>query len=91
MNSSVDIDDISETLRTFIGKFIRSKTFKNSDNIFEAGFVNSMFVMELIMFVEKEFSLTVDNTELKLSNFASVDAMCGYIQGKLCRPCAQAS
>lgn len=69
-------------LRTFIGGFVRDSAFKDNDNIFEAGLVNSMFVMQLILFIEKEFELTVAPTELELSNFNSVDAMCQFIAAK---------
>ncbi len=86
-----NMDEIKETLRTFIGGFVRSKEFKDSDNIFDAGFVNSMFVMQLILFIEKQYSLTVDNADLELKNFSSVDAMRNFITNKLGVSCAQAS
>lgn len=89
--ASANMDEIKDTLRTFIGGFVRSKDFKDSDNIFEAGFVNSMFVMQLILFIEKEFSLAVDNADLELKNFSSVDAMRAFITSKRGTPCAQAS
>jgi methoxymalonate biosynthesis acyl carrier protein len=46
--------------------------------------VNSMFAMQLILFIEKEFGLTVASDELELRNFSSIDAMCAFITGKHC-------
>ncbi|MFM9435113.1 methoxymalonate biosynthesis acyl carrier protein [Janthinobacterium sp. CG_23.3] len=91
MEDGTHMNEIKETLRTFIGGFVRSKQFKDSDNIFEAGFVNSMFVMQLILFIEKEYALAVDNADLELKNFSSVDAMGAFVSSKLGTPHAQAS
>lgn len=51
-------------------------------DIFELGFVNSLFAMELVMFVEKEFGVTIPNDELRIDNFRSATAM-GQLVGRL--------
>jgi len=53
-----------------------------SDNIFQLGYVNSLFAMKLLNFVEKEFSLTLDNNEIDIRNFSSVDAIIDLIDKK---------
>ena len=47
--------------------------FTDSDNIFELGFVNSLFAMKLLNFVEEEFNIQIDNDDIDISNFSSVD------------------
>jgi acyl carrier protein len=90
MEALVNTGETRDRLRNFIGGFVRNKDFKDSENIFEAGFVNSMFVMQLILFIEKEFTLTVDNADLELKNFSSVDAMLSFIGSKTAVPCVAA-
>lgn len=46
-----------------------------TQDIFELGFVNSLFAMELVMFVEKTFFVTIPNDELRIDNFRSADTM----------------
>lgn len=46
--------------------------FADADNIFERGFVNSLFAMQLLNFVESEFGITVENEDLDMANFSSV-------------------
>lgn len=53
-----------------------------TQDIFELGFVNSLFAMELVMFVEKTFFVTIPNDELRIDNFRSADAM-GELVGRL--------
>ncbi len=47
--------------------------FSDSDNIFELGFVNSLFAMKLLNYIESEFSIVIDNEDIDIANFSSVD------------------
>lgn len=79
MNAS----DIGQTLRSFIGDFVRGGAhFDDNQNIFQAGFVNSLFVMQLVLFVETKFGLVVEHEDMNLANFSSVSALTRFIQSK---------
>lgn len=73
-----------------IRKFIESNlivfsdeaVFSDSDNIFELGFVNSLFAMKLLNFVESEFSIVIDNEDIDISNFSSIDNIMRLINKK---------
>ncbi len=54
-------------------------TLAPADDIFALGFVNSLFAMELVMFLENTFGFTVPNDALKLDNFRSVQAMTSLV------------
>ncbi|KLD69259.1 hypothetical protein Y887_17800 [Xanthomonas pisi DSM 18956] len=53
------------------------------DDIFKLGLVDSLFAMQLVLFVEHEFQLVVEGEELDLDNFCSIDAMSAYVHRKL--------
>ena len=44
----------------------------DDDDIFELGFVDSMFAMQLVNFVENESGAVVSSDELTLANFSTV-------------------
>ncbi|MBP2707757.1 acyl carrier protein [Microbispora sp. RL4-1S] len=48
-------------------------------DIFAFGFVNSLFAMELVMFVEKTFGITIPNEELRIDNFRSANTMAALV------------
>lgn len=56
--------------------------FSDSDNIFKMGFVNSLFAMKLLAFVEKEFNIKVDNDDIDIANFSTVDNIVALIKRK---------
>lgn len=76
MSESIDTKkQISEFLH---GRFPQAE-IGDSDDIFALGFVNSLFAMELVMFIEKTFSITVPNDELKIDNFRTVELMADLV------------
>jgi len=56
--------------------------FDDNDNIFKKGFVNSLFAMKLLSFVENEFAVQVEDDEIEISNFSSVNNIINLINRK---------
>lgn len=76
--------EIKEKIRNFIESnlvvFEDEATFSDDDHIFQMGFVNSLFAMKLLAFIEQEFGITVSNEDLDISNFSSVTNITQYIE-----------
>lgn len=68
-------DAIDFRIREFLENHVGHNNFTESDDLFGDGLVNSIFAMELVNFVETEFDVIIDDEELKLDNFRSVDAI----------------
>jgi acyl carrier protein len=71
--------DARAEIRSFITQRFPQAEVTDSCDIFEFGFVNSLFAMELVMFIETTFGITIPNEELTLDNFRTIDAMAGVI------------
>ena len=52
------------------------------DSLLEHGIIDSMGVMELIVFVEEEFCIAVGDEEITEDNFGSVQAIANYVSVK---------
>jgi methoxymalonate biosynthesis acyl carrier protein len=57
-----------------------------TEDIFSLGYINSLFAMELVMHLEKSFTVTIPNEELRIDNFRTAAAMTELV-GRL-RPAA---
>ncbi|MCA2227856.1 MULTISPECIES: acyl carrier protein [Nonomuraea] len=68
-------DYTAETINDFIHGRFPDAAFTNDDDIFSLGFINSLFAMELVMYIEQKFSVTIPNDELKFDNFRTVNCM----------------
>ena len=57
-------------------------TFKDDDNIFELGLVDSPFAIELVLFLEDEFEIDILDSDLDIENFVSVERIAEFIKRK---------
>jgi acyl carrier protein len=77
---------IEEKIRTYIAENIlfSNNGYRYSDDasFLEEGIVDSMGIMELVMFVEENFGVTVDDEDLTPDNFDSVARLAAYIRRK---------
>lgn len=79
--------DFHEKIRNYIQNnlviFDSAETeFTDDDNIFENGFVTSLFAMQLLNFIETEFNLTFDSDDLDIANFSTVNNIVSLIEKK---------
>lgn len=77
------MEDAKDKIRAFLSKTFRNYQLKDDEDIFALGYVNSLFAMELVMFIEREFSITIENEDLDIDNFRSVNAMANLLKGKM--------
>ncbi|KZE51917.1 acyl carrier protein [Brevibacillus parabrevis] len=77
---------LQEQIRNFILAnlvvFDDEVEFSDDDNIFELGFVNSLFAMKLVTFIESEFQMTIESDEMEISNFNTINNIVNFIQSK---------
>lgn len=74
--------DLRQRIREVFSRFFRGRPIPDGEDIFASGHVNSMALMELIGVVEQELGTAVQNDELELDNFRSIDAVVTFIQLK---------
>lgn len=74
--------EIKEKIRKFLSRFVGDRVFEDTDNIFEKGLVNSLFAMQLVVFIENDFSIIIQNEDLELDNFKDVNSICALIESK---------
>lgn len=71
-----------EKLRAFLSQHLGTDSLRDDEDIFASGLVNSLFAMELVLFVEGEFSIKIDDQDLQMDNFRSIDALADLIERK---------
>ena len=76
------MEEVKIKIRSFLSRFFRKSNLQDDDDIFKAGFVNSLFAMQLVMFLEKEFDITVENTDLDFNNFRTITAILNFVESK---------
>lgn len=67
----------------FVSEYLSNAEIDPELDLFASGMVNSLFAMQLVLFVEKDFGIAVDNEDLDYQNFRSIVAICAFVGRKL--------
>ena len=82
------VSSVKPGIHAFLGQFFDAYELSDDEDIFATGFVNSMFAMQLVQFVEGKFGITVDSEDLELDNFRSVSSLASFVERKQAAPSA---
>jgi len=69
-------------IRRFLKSVLRNHDLQDNEDIFALGLVNSLFAMQLVQFVEHEFGMTVEDEDLDVENFNTVNAISQLVERK---------
>lgn len=75
-------DETKERVYSFLSKYLRETSLEDETDLFASGLLNSLFAMELVLFVEEQFKIIVENEDLDLDNFLSIQAIVSFIERK---------
>ena len=74
--------EVKNRTREFLARFFQNLELDDDQDIFALGFVNSLFAMQLVLFVEKEFAMSIENDDLDIDNFRSLNAIANMVEQK---------
>jgi acyl carrier protein len=73
---------VKETVKRFILSSVNIAHLSDDDDLFESGFVNSLFAVQLMTFIEKTFAIEVEMDDLDIENFKSLNAAAAFVVRK---------
>ena len=75
-------EEIRSKVQAFLEKCSKQTDIDPNQDIFTMGFANSLFAMQMVMFIEKEFDISIDNQDLGSDELRTVNGICQYITDK---------
>ena len=73
-------DDIKSRIRPYVQRLAGDRRLSDEDDVFELGFVNSLEAVELCLFVEREFGISIGERDRVLDNFRSLNAIARLVE-----------
>jgi acyl carrier protein len=77
---------LKDRIRAFIVEnflFGKDKNFRDDTSLIDEGIIDSTGVLELVGFLEQEFSIVVEDEELLPENLNSINNVVAYVERKL--------
>ncbi|MGN9863920.1 acyl carrier protein [Bacillus swezeyi] len=75
-------EKVREYIENNLAVFDDEIELSNDDHIFEMGFVNSLFAMKLVNYLEQDFGFQLNNDDLDIDNFSTVNRIVKLIEKK---------
>lgn len=76
------MEERRQKVRAFLGRYVQSRQIRDEDDVFALGFVNSLVALQLVQFLEQEFGVEVEDEDLDLDNFRSIDRIDAFLTRK---------
>lgn len=69
-------------IRKLLTPYLQGYDLKEDEDIFSLGLINSLFVMQLVLYVEKEFNITCQGEDLDMDNFRTITTINDFVTRK---------
>lgn len=66
-------------IKDFLKRYFDVEKISDDTNFIEEGLVNSLFFMQLLLFIENEFDIAISNEEIQVDNFCTVNNLLNFI------------
>jgi acyl carrier protein len=73
---------VRDRVAAFLRGALRHQDLADEDDVFALGLISSLFAMELVEFVEREFGITVESEDIEMENFRSIAAITRLVEAK---------
>jgi acyl carrier protein len=81
----MQVRTVSEQIRGFVIKHFplaRKHNIHNNDPLLVNGIIDSLGILEIIGYLEKEFKISVADEELVPENFDTIESIAAFVQQK---------
>ncbi|WP_330343213.1 acyl carrier protein [Streptomyces sp. NBC_00557] len=75
-------EDDKRLIRDFIAEHTHGVLVDDDEDLLAGGYVNSLFAVQMVLWVERTFGIRVDGADLDFANFSSVDAVAAFVAGR---------
>ncbi|KFU82067.1 Phosphopantetheine attachment site [Amycolatopsis lurida] len=76
------MSDTKTDILRFVSGHAGGADIAGDEDLFDSGLVNSLFIVQLVMWLERGFGITLAGGDLDLDNFRTVDAITAFVARK---------
>lgn len=74
---------IRDEIRNYVSESMaRGASIKNNDSLFDSGVVDSLQIIEFVLYLEKQYGVRINASEVVRENFDTVDAIASLVESK---------
>ncbi len=74
------MDKTKETIIAFLEQATKCKNLDGDMDLMKSGLVNSLFALQIVMFVEKTFNIKLSRKDINAENFSTVNSIVSLVK-----------
>ncbi len=74
------MDKTKEIITEFLEKETKCKNLDGDMDLMKSGLVNSLFALQIVMFVEKTFHIKLGRKDISVENFSTVNRIAALVE-----------
>jgi acyl carrier protein len=80
----MDKQNTRSKIKTFLARqYPMTKNVENDEPLLKNGLIDSLGILELVTFIEKEFGIVVSDEDLLPENFGSIQSLTNFVHNKM--------
>ncbi len=72
--------DTRERIMNFFKSRGKTDELKYDTDLFKGGYINSLFALEMVVFIEETFKIKIKNKEINEKNFRTIDSIATVVE-----------
>ena len=77
------MNEMGEGIQEFLKNTLQIEDIDQNTALIDDGYIDSIQILDLAMFIEETYQVTLDADDMMVENFASIDAIVTYISQKI--------
>ncbi len=73
------MNEVKEAIFSFLEKETKCKNLDGDMDLMKSGLVNSLFALQIVMFVEKTFNIKLSRKDISAANFSTVNNIAALV------------
>ena len=70
-------------VRAYLGTHLGDRTPDDDADLYENGYLNSLFAVQIVLWLEQHYGLAVGGDDLVMANFRSIAAIAKFIDSRI--------
>ena len=82
MPVQISADQVRDAVRNFLSRFLDDMNGKDDVGLISGGLLDSLVAVQMIDFIQNRFDVTVQDEDLEITNFDSVNRVVAFVVRK---------
>lgn len=74
------MNEIKQLIMQFFEKKGKAEDLTEDTDLFKGGYVNSLFALEMVMYLEETFKIKIKNKDINEKNFKTISSIAEVVQ-----------